>query len=714
MKQVLIKQGNVSVGKIPTPTIDDNSVLIKVKYSFISSGTELAGLSDSATSVLKKIRDNPEKIIKGIDKIKQKGVLNTFKDIQVKKKYFSGTGYSCSGIVLEVGRNISDLKPGFRVACAGAGLAQHSEVVKVPRNLIAPLPDKCSLKEASAVTLGAIAMQGVRQADVKLGEIVLVFGLGLIGQLTVQLLKASGCRVIGIDLNPERSKLSRRCGADNSFHSINSELENYLDKISDANGADCAILTASTKSDSLIKGAMDLLRKRARLVVVGDVGLGLCRDSWYKKEINVKISCSYGPGRYDNSYELDGIDYPYPFVRWTENRNMSEFLRLIAEKAIDINDLVSTIYPIDHAPKAFAFLKSKTPPLGVILEYAHGDSESNLEHKIFSKAPGRHAKNKRIFTALIGAGSFAQDVHLPNLNSLNNLFKIQAIISKNGTNALNISQRYHAEYSSTNYFDALEDENIDLVFICTRHDLHADMVINALSAGKHVFVEKPLALNREELSKIFSLYRSLVEKGSRQLLLVGYNRRFSPPIKKIKSWLDSVGFPAILNYRVNAGYAPYHSWIHGPEGGGRIIGEACHMLDVFFYLTNSELVSIDCTSIDPFLHIFQVSDNFSATLKFNNGSICNLVYTSMGGKGLPKELVEVHAGKCSILLNDFVELKSFGSDLSWKRNRSNKGHLELLRKIAHFLNESSELPIPIDHLIQVSEASFLIEDMTRY
>ena len=467
MKQVLIHHGQVMVEKVPAPMVEARHVLVEVAYSLISPGTELSTVQSSGHSLMKKALEQPEKVKKLWDYLRSQGIRKTVARVKgLTDQVASPTGYSCAGVIIQVGEGVSDLQPGDRVACAGAGIANHAEIVLAPRNLTVKVPMGCDLRDAASVTLGAIAMQGVRRADPRMGEIVAVIGLGLLGQITVQLLKIAGCYVIGLDLDSRRVLLAKQLGANAAFNPAEFNVYNEIRHLSSEHGVDSTIITAASESDAIVQQAIEVTRKKGRVVIVGAVGLGLKRSPLYEKEIDVLISCAYGPGRYDEQYEGKGIDYPYPYVRWTENRNMQEYLRLLSESKVKLGPILEKEYNLDQAPQAYAELNSApVKPLGVVLRYP-ATGENTWAVKLDTKVVlhSRIASSK-IRIAVIGAGGFATEMHLPNLQKLAGLFHIRAVISRTGSNAKATALKFGADYASTNYQDALNDPDVDAVLI---------------------------------------------------------------------------------------------------------------------------------------------------------------------------------------------------------------------------------------------------------
>ena len=706
MKQVLIRRGKIQIADVPAPLLDDDSILIEVAYSLISTGTEVTGIKRSGESLVKKAAQQPENVKKMLSILKRRGIKKALALIESKIGEASPIGYSCSGVVIQVGEGIKDIRPGDRVACAGAGKANHAEIVLVPKNLVVKIPDGCDLQDAASVALGSIAMQGVRRADPKLGETVAVIGLGLVGQITNQLLKITGCRTIGVDLQKRRVELARELGLDWGFVSSEADLQKEALNLTDGHGVDSTIITASApNNDAIVQQAMEITRKKGRIVIVGDVGLGLKRSPFYEKELDLLISTSYGPGRYDSNYEEKGLDYPYSYVRWTEQRNMKEYLKLIAEGKLNFSRLVSKIYPIEEAPRAYQALQEEDRPLAVLLDYHPNetDTEQKLRTKVQTSSISK-TKAGLINVAVIGAGSFAKSVHLPNLQRLFNLYSIRTIVSATGSNAKETAKQFGAAYCATDYRDVLADEDVDMVMICTRHNLHAKLAIEAARAGKAVFLEKPMALNQKELDE---LVKTLEE--TKVPFMVGFNRRFSPAAMRVKELIKDRQNPIVVNYRVNAGYIPLDHWVHTEEGGGRIIGEACHMFDLFNFFTESEVESINVSAISPETDHIVSNDNFVATLKYADGSVCTLTYTALGAVEVPKEYIEIYCDGKTMIINDFKELKIYGARQKGWKGAQDKGHVRELEEFASSIHGAGSWPIPLNKLVQATKISFVVD-----
>lgn len=703
MKQILLKKGHVTLEEVPAPIVSENEILVQVYYSSISTGTEISRMKSSGKSLYRKALEKPQNIKKALEMIKNQGLARTIVRVQNKVKAATPVGYSASGIVLEAGNKIKDIGSGDRVACSGAGIANHAEFIAVPKNLTTKVPQDLSLDLASTVTLGSIAIQAVRRADPTLGEFVAVIGLGILGQLTVQMAKVAGCKVIGIDLEQRRIDIASSLGMDKGLNPTKDNIMDGVIKFSNGYGVDSVIITAATESSEVINQAMEICRKKGKVVIVGAVGLNLKREEFYKKELDVLISTSYGPGRYDEKYEQKGVDYPYAYVRWTENRNMVEYLRLLKDKKINIKPLIEKTYPIEEAPKAYEELKTRIPkPLIVLLEY---NKESILERKVIVSK--KKVSKDKINVGLIGAGGFAKGIHLPNLKKLNDIYNIHSIIDKIGSNARAIGKQYGISYVTTDFRETLSDKNVDMVIITTRHNLHSKIAIEAAKAGKSVFVEKPMATNTKELRELVNILEE-----TKVPFTVGFNRRFSPLAKRIKEIIKDRSNPMIINYRMNAGFIPKEDWVHTEEGGGRNIGEACHIYDLFNFFTESEVESISAFAIDPKTEQYLKNDNFITTIKYKDGSICNLIYTALGTKDYPKEEMEIYIDGKIILLDDYKRLKIFGAKAKGMTTKiQDKGHYQELIEFGKSIKEGNGYPIPLWQLIQATEISLEVEKM---
>lgn len=719
MLQAIIKQGKVIAENIPAPIIMDNTVLIKVHNSCISTGTEISTVQDSGKSIVEKVIDSPEQAEKIFKKLKDEGiipVLNKMKSAVKNYKLQSvagrPTGYSISGIVLAVGKGITKYKVGDQVAAAGAGLANHAEYVLVPENLVMKMPAGLDFVKASTVTLGGIALQGVRRADLRLGEFCVVIGSGNLGLLTIQLLRRSGIRVIATDYDDHRLQLAQEFGVELAINPAKDDILKTVENLTGGYGVDAVIFTAATASNEPLAQAFKMCKKKGRVVLVGVAGKVVKREDMFAKELDYVISTSYGPGRYDKKYEEKGLDYPYSYVRWTENRNMEEYLRLVNSGSINLDKMISAIYPIEKVTDAYDSLNIKDKkPLLVIIDY--GQIETNkldiyTDHsrKIVTSHPAINRNTINI--ALVGTGGFASVMHLPNIKKLHDKFKLYAVMDMDGLKAKNVADKYSAAFATTDYADILNDPAIDLVMICTRHDSHAGLTLKALQAGKHVFVEKPLATTREDLDLITHFYENNKDNKVKPCLLVGFNRRFSRYAQEIKKHTDKRINPLFIHYRMNAGYIPLDHWVH--EHGGRMVGEACHIIDLMSFFTGSSIKSINAESLTPNNNKYSAGDNKAIILKYQDGSVAAIDYFAVGSTKLPKEYMEVHFDEKSIILDDYKSLKGYGVQINELSSKtSEKGHLlELERLYDTLRGGNKELPILLEDIFQTTMYSIQI------
>ncbi|MBL0141890.1 MAG: Gfo/Idh/MocA family oxidoreductase [Betaproteobacteria bacterium] len=705
MKQVLLKGGKAVVTDVPAPGAAAGNLLVRVEASCISVGTEAAGLAAAAMPLYRRALKQPKNVLLAIEMARTEGIARTTKVIRGMLAAGQSTGYSAAGHVVAVGERVEGFAVGDRVACAGAGIANHAELIDVPVNLAAKVPEGVSIEDASSVTLGAIALQGVRRAAPTLGETIVVVGLGILGQLTVQFLKANGCRVVGVDPDAGRVSVAQGCGLDLG---LVPEGDAWIERVlwlTDGFGADAAIVTAAGPGHEIISQAMRACRRKGRVVLVGDVGLDLKREDFYRKELDFLVSTSYGPGRYDPAYEEGGQDYPLPYVRWTENRNMDAYLAMLAAGRVRLAPLSRRTWPIDEAAGAFEAIQSPDRPLLAFLAYPAREEASSRTVALGASAAARGPG--RIQIALVGAGGFAQGMHLPNLDKLRDRFQLRWVVSRTGATATNVAERFEAAHAGTDIEAALADPEVDLVMIATRHHLHADLVLRSLAAGKHVFVEKPLALNEAELARIEAFYAGGTE--GKPVLMTGFNRRFSPAIEAVKASLANRGTPLMIDYRMNAGFLPREHWVHGPEGGGRNIGEACHIYDLFLHLTGAEPVAVNAAAVEG-AGAFHKHDNFCATVSLSDGSVATLLYTALGAKSHPKERMEVHADGMTVLLDDYREVTvAGGSGKPWRSTTVEKGQMQELRALGRCLSEGGAWPVSLAAQLQAMRVAFAVE-----
>ena len=733
------------VARMPRPTVQPGTVLIRVRYSFVSVGTEIAPLrparaADPDTSAVEinierarllrhylraSLRD-PRKAARRLSQMAERRIAR-MRPPQPPAPPDGGmapaaprssdlnaqgwaVGYSAAGEVVAVGTGVTDFVAGDRVAAAGANVANHADFIVVPRNLVVRVPDRCDLKDAASATIGAIAMQGIRRAAPQLGETVAVLGLGLIGQLTVQLLRAAGCRVLGLDLDPARLQRARSLGLE-AGDSDAAAFKAVVRDLTGGFGADRTLMTAATKSDAVINLAMEVTRAKGTVVIVGDVGLDVDRAVFYRKEIDLLMSTSYGPGRYDTAYEAEGHDYPYAYVRWTLNRNLQAYLDLIASGQIRVAPLIDRIVPIDDAPAVYDELAKGEGvlPMGVVIEYPDAAADDAQPTRL-TMAGHRPAPKDRVNYALVGAGSFGTSMLVPQMQKRKDRFALRGVVTRTGTLGSNFAREQQVEVLASDLDTVLSDPAFDLVVIATRHADHSEQVVRSLRAGKHVFVEKPLAIAWDQLATVADTYESLT---TRPLLMVGFNRRFSPALQAVKERIASRRAPLMIEYRLNAGYLPLDHWVHGPQGGGRNIGEACHIYDVFRFLTAAPVDSISATAIDPRALAYKRNDNFCATIGYADGSVATLVYTALGPKsGMGKEHITVFCDGDAYVVDDFKRAsRASDGSVFWQGGEADKGHYEELSRFGDAIATGGDAPISFDELIETSAVALHIEDL---
>ncbi len=685
--------------EVPVPALPAGYLLVRNHYSLISAGTEGSKVKTARSSLIQKAKQKPEQVKLVLDSVKSEGLSSTYQKVMNKLDFPSPLGYSCAGEVVEVAPDVRGFKVGDRVACGGAG-ATHAQVVSVPKNLCVKVPSGVSMRDAAFTTVASIALQGIRQADVRLGETVVVIGLGLIGQLIVQMLNASGIRVIGIDIDQRMVELAVTSGAALSFPRNDPGLESGIAEFTHGYGVDAVIISAGTSSTDPVELAGRLCRKKGKVIIVGAVPTGFSRPNYYKKELELRMSASYGPGRYDDNYEEKGLDYPIGYVRWTENRNMQAFLEMIAAGRLLPDILQSHQFAFDDALKAYDLIVSKKEPFtGILLKYdTAGEIAAKTEYDREAFKPGNKAR-----AGFIGAGSFAQKFLLPNAAGRAHLVRVA---TASGNNAANIAQKYGFQSATSNVDDIINDDTIDTVFIATRHNTHARYVLQALKKGKNVFVEKPLALSEEELSEIQKEYAR--QKHVR--LMVGFNRRFAPHIQKMMRVLGKDSLKAI-NYRINVGHIPADHWTQDPEiGGGRIIGEVCHFVDLCMFIAGSKPVKISAFNLESKQNLM---DTLNVNILFANGSVATISYFANGSKALEKEYLEVHGNGISAVIRDFRELEIHTSRKKSERGTQDKGHRREVNMFLEAVEKGEPAPIPVEEIFLSSLLPFKILESIR-
>jgi len=693
-----LKEGKLRVIDVPIPVLQPGFVLVRNHYSVISAGTEGSTVSAARKSYLGKAKERPAQAKQVLESLRTKGLVQTYRAVMKKLDAHSPLGYSSSGVVAEVGPGVDGLAVGDIVACGGAGYANHAEFVSVPANLCVKLPEDARLDMAAYNTVGSIALQGLRQADLRLGETVVVIGLGLLGQLTCLMARAAGQKVLGIDILPTVVDIAREHCADMAFTTDDPALQQKVEEATSGIGADAVIITAATSSDQPINMAGELLKRKGVVVIVGNVPTGFDRDTYYKKELELRMSCSYGPGRYDPNYEEGGVDYPPDFVRWTENRNMQAFQELIHSGAIDLEYLTTHRFSLDEAPKAYdIILEGSEQYLGILIGY---DVERPVAREKIVTSEGK--KEAAIGVAFIGAGSYAMGNLLPNLSE--NDVALKGVMTSSGTGARSVADRYGFEFCTSDDEDIWKDDTINTVFVATRHNTHAEYTLKSLRSGRSTFVEKPLTLTEAELEEVASTMAELSNSGGAPRLMVGYNRRFSPLSVALK---ERVGDgPMAMVYRVNAGSMPADKWMQQPDiGGGRIIGEACHFVDYLIFMNGSLPVEVYATAMEEPQHLGDIAN---ISLRFENGSIGTVSYLANGSKSLPKEYIEIYRAGTTGVLSDFRELRIYGSGKpSVKRLPSqNKGQPEMMTTFLSSIREGGPSPISFEELYAGMLATF--------
>ena len=703
MKQVVqnIQNGKQTVESAPDPVPRPGQVLIANAASVISAGTEKMVVELAGKSLLGKARERPDHVRRVLEKVRNEGLLSTVAQVRAKLDEPMPLGYSSSGVVLACGRGVEEFKPGDRVASNGP----HASIVCVPRHLCARIPDGVPDEQAAFAVIAAIALQGVRLARVGLGDTVFVVGLGLIGQITAALLRSAGCRVLGTDLDGSKCELGRRMGCEEAAVGLGAS---RVAELTGGLGADAVLVTASTDSSAPVELAAEAVRKRGRIVAVGAVGMTLPRPPLYLKEAEFVVSCSYGPGRYDADYEDRGRDYPAAYVRWTEQRNIQAVLDQMGAGRLDLAPLISHRYPVEEAEQAYALISGGDEPyLGVVLSYPETDPEQPRRSIVLGV--GRRGE---VGLAVIGAGNFARMVMLPALRQ-ERRFRPRVLCTAGGMSALHGGRKFGFEIATSDVEMVLGDPSVDAVFVLTRHDDHAELVVRAIEAGKHVFVEKPLALTEDELAAV---ERALAGRGpDAPLLMVGFNRRFAPTAVAAREHLAQTGAPLTVMYRFNAGAIPADHWTQDADvGGGRIIGEACHAIDLATFLCGSPPTRVFGESVGGEAAPSITDDQAFITLRHANGSTSCVAYLAGGDKAFPKERIEVFGGGRICVIDDFRALTRVAGGRSKRQSsRQDKGHQAEVVAFADALTGAGPVPIPWDQLRAVSLASIRAVDSLR-
>ncbi len=691
MKQIIqdLKNGDTILEEVPAPVVKSGQVLIQTTRSLVSLGTERMLVEFGKANFIQKARQQPDKVKEVLNKVKTDGLKPTMNAVFNKLGQPLPLGYCNVGKVIAVGKGVTEFNVGDRVASNG----NHAEFVSVPQNLVAKIPDNVSDEEAAFTVIGAIGLQGIRLANPTLGETVVVVGLGLIGLITAQLLVANGCNVIGFDFDQAKVDMAKSFGVNAVNPGEGVDQVAFVESMTNNVGADAVIITASNKSNDIISQAAHMSRKRGRIILIGVIGLDISRADFYEKELTFQVSCSYGPGRYDESYEQKGNDYPLPFVRWTEKRNFEAILNAISKGNIRVGELITERVELKDYNTIYGDMKNSRSIASILVYSDQKEPERNIQlnSNQFNATKG--------VLGIIGAGNFTSAMILPSLKKIN--ANIKSIASSGGLSGTTMAKKYGIANSTTDYKTILSDANVDLVLITTRHNTHASMVMETLDAGKHVFVEKPLALSNEELDRIIE-----AQQKSGKTVNVGFNRRFAPLALKMKKQLGSSDTPMNIIATMNAGHIPANVWVHDMEtGGGRIIGEACHFIDLCSYLTGSRVISVCMNAMET--NPAENTDNASIMLKYENGSTAVINYFANGSKAYSKERVEVfHQGRV-LIMDNWRKLKGYGfKGFSGDSSSQDKGHFNQFKLLVDSVTKGGDAIVPFDSLVNTTRASF--------
>lgn len=691
------KTGEISIEEMPEPVCPENGILVRNFYSLISAGTERSSVEKAQSSLLSRIKKQPEDVKLVLEFLKKEGIKSTLNRVQNKLDSFKVLGYSSAGIVIESG--CSEFSPGDRVACAGAGYANHAEIVAIPKNLAAKIPNGVDYEDAAFTTLASIAMQGVRQAEPNIGDNIAVIGLGLIGLITVQLLKANGVNVIGMDINSDNFELAKELGAERTIIS-NDDAIDICRSFSNGMLLDSVLITAATDSNQPMELAMKITRKKGKVVVVGAIGMNVPRGPFYMKEIDLRISSSYGPGRYDSSYEELGIDYPFAYARWTENRNMQSILKLLSANSVNFKKITTHKFEVKDAKDAYDLITGKSTGryLGILLKY---DEQKQLQKT--KRVQSHINKKSNLGFSFIGLGSFAQNHLLPPL--LNSGLSPIGVANQNPATSKSVAEKNKFSFFSTDYNEVINDKNSDIVFCATRHDSHARIVVESIKAGKPIFVEKPLAINTQQLNEIIEEYNKKPVN-----VMCGFNRRFSDSFIQIKKYLEYSNYPITMIYRVNAGFIPKDHWVQHPNQGGRIIGEVCHFIDTMVYVNGSLPTKIyaENVSSNSSKEIFD-RDNVIINIKFANGSIGTIIYAATGAPQLSKEYFEAHSERRSCIMDNFETIVLISSiEKKILKMDGDKGIKKEVFAFVDSVKNGQKSPIEFEEIVKVTESTFAV------
>lgn len=712
MKQVVqnMASGETSLVNAPAPAVRSGTLKINTTNTLISAGTERMLVGFGRANWLEKARQQPDKVRMVLQKVQTDGLATTVEAVRSKLAQPLPLGYCNVGVVGAVGSDVSGFKPGDRVVSNGP----HADIVIVPKNLCALIPDSVTDEAASFTVLASIGLQGIRLAQPTLGETFVVTGVGLIGLMTVQLLRAQGCRVLAIDFDEQKLALARSYGAETCNPGKGEDVVSAGMTFSRGRGVDGVIITASTKSSDPVTQAAHMCRKRGRIVLVGVTGLELSRADFYEKELTFQVSCSYGPGRYDPSYEDQGNDFPIGFVRWTEQRNFEAVLDMLASGQLEVDSLISHRVAFEDAADAYQTLTTDSSALGIILQYASAEAERNIKEVVLAPSAVASFDPVKPVVGFIGAGNYASRMLIPAFKAAGAQF--HTIVTAGGINGVIHGSKAGFAQASTDISAMLGESSINTVAIVTRHDSHARFVAQALESGKHVFVEKPLAIETRDLVTVEEAYRKAVERGLKPHLMVGFNRRFSPQVQKMKTLLAAVKEPKSFIMTMNAGAIPANHWTQDPSvGGGRIIGEACHFIDLMRFLAGSKIVSIQARRMGDTPAVAITEDKAAITLGFEDGSFGTILYLANGTSSFPKERVEVFAAGRVLQLDNFRKLKGFGwpgfSKLNlWKQN---KGQSECAAAFLAAVQNGAVTPITSDEIFEVARVSIEVARILR-
>lgn len=703
------KTGSIRVADVEWPALKPGGVLVRTQYSAVSTGTEGMKVREGQLSYLGKARARPDQLKKVLDTVRQQGILATYQKVMNKLDSLTPLGYSLSGVVVAVGRGAEEFTVGQQVACAGAGYANHAEINFVPKNLVVPVPEKVSLKHAAFATIGAIALQGVRQAQVQLGETACVIGLGLLGQFLVQILRAAGVQVVGVDLRDERCRLAESLGARSAATPHDPALEQLVGRLSGGHGVDYVFIAAGAAENSVTELAVHIARDRARIIDIGKTKLDLPWNDCYMKELDVRFSRSYGPGRYDPLYEEQGIDYPIGYVRWTERRNLAAFLELVGEGKVQIEPIISAEYGFDDAERVYQDIAGGSRDfLGIVLNYGSGEISAPVRVRL-DAAVEPSTVPARVRLGVIGAGNYASSMLLPHLAQSTEV-ELVRVATTTSLSAENAKQKFRFQSATTDYQEVLHAADIDAVLIATRHASHARLVAESLRAGKATYVEKPLAITLEDLAYVV---RAIEESGNSRLM-VGFNRRFAPIVQEMARSLGERRAPAVGHYRVHAGQLERNSWYLHPSEGARFLGEGGHFVDLLAYLIDSRPLAVMAAALRPRDVTMDDLENMAVIVRHENGSVSNLLYLTQGGTKVPKEYMEIFSGGMTAQLDNFESVRFFGQATRRRVSmRVDKGQRNMINAFLAAVRNGRTMPIPIESLLETTLATLAAVESLR-